>query len=139
MCLQNALDCKACPNGPLSAFLAVAIGAALYLIGIVLGNRTVVDKAIATDFNPIQNRDEVRSRTTIPASVSTCLRAASGGAETAAEANSRPGHCFFVLQTAHGALPISSESYASVSVVSGACQYSISNCGSGLAMAIRSL
>ena len=110
MCLQNALDCKTCPNGALSAFLAVAIGAGLYLIGIVLGNGIVLDKEVATDSNPIQNREKVSSRPTCPASGSTCLLAASGGAETAAKANSEAVHRFFIVQATHGALLISPES-----------------------------
>jgi len=115
VCLQNALSCKACPNGILSAILAVVVGAVLYLIGIVLGNRIVVDKKVATDSNQIQHRGKVRSRPTSPLPQLTRSHAAFEGAETTAEANSRPGHCFFIVQAAHGALLISSVSTVSVS------------------------
>lgn len=36
-CLQDALDCKTCPNPALSIILAIVIGIGLYLVGIVLG------------------------------------------------------------------------------------------------------
>ena len=142
MCLQNALDCKTCPNGTVSAILAVVVGAVLYLIGIVLGNRIVVDKVIATNSNQIQHRNKVSS-THKPSPQLTRSHAAFEGAETAAKAKSGTVHRFCFVQATHGDLLISSESSVSVSasgaVVSGACQYSISNRGSRLAVEICSL
>ena len=140
MGLQNALDCKTCPNGTLSAILAVVIGAVLYLIGIVLGNRVAVDKEIAIDSNQIQHRGKVRSRPTSPRPQLTRSHAAIEGAETTAEANSRPEHCFFIIQAAHGALLVSSVPTVSLSCrcMPIFCQQLQESIGSGNLMSLVS-
>ena len=56
---QNALECKTCPNRALAAILAIFVGAALYSIGIVLGNGMKAEKSIAIDNpNPVQQQQK---------------------------------------------------------------------------------
>ena len=86
----------------MSATIAIIVGAALYLIGIVLGHG-IDQEAAAGDSNPTQQHGEaVRLRPT--SLVLTCLHAASGFVQTTTQANSRPGHCFFIVQATYGAL-----------------------------------
>ena len=46
--VQNALDCKTCPNETLAIVIAVTVSAGLYLIGIALGFRIVNDEQVET-------------------------------------------------------------------------------------------